>query len=171
MIVVGSTPFRKGVIMIWRLGPNAGGLFYRHAPTFPCLLPVLVFRIQQRCVGVAFPFLSFVPPGWFLCFPSLTFRSFLKPRGLQQRWSTPSSDFVVLFLVSFPSRSAVHIYSKRSEQNLTHIPLHILLPGFFILCHTVLCSIGVWNLSLVQTRPYNCSYPPSYPNLSSTSSL
>jgi hypothetical protein len=61
----------------------------------------------------------------------------------RQRWPAPSSDSVILFLVRPLSHGAKHL-----EPNLTHT----FPPGFFIVCNTILCSVGVWNLSLVQTR-------------------
>lgn len=72
---------------------------------------------------------------------------FLKTtRDLKQRWPAHLSDSVILFLVSPSSHGA----STRTPLTLP-LPL---FPGFFIICSTILCSVAVWNLSLVQSRPF-----------------
>jgi len=94
--------------------------------------------------SAAVPFPSSL--GWFLF--SLPFTRNERSR---QRWPVPLSDFVILFLVRFSLSVDQSTWNLSSP---TPTP-----PGLFIICNTVLCSVAVWNLSLVQSRPfYNGSW-------------
>jgi len=95
------------------------------------------------------PFLPFPVRGWFLSSLSLIFRH-------SSRREVPNEDGqrprrTPLFYFRFVSSSGT---STKIRTSLTHPSRFYLFSGLFVVCNTILCSVGVWNLSLVQTRSF-----------------
>ena len=98
------------------------------------------------------PFLPFSVPGWFLSSLSLIFRRSSRREVSKQDGQCPRRTSWLCFRSVSPSISA---RGKHRKPNVAHHPSRFLPPpGFFVVCNSVLCSVGVWNLSLVQTRTF-----------------
>jgi len=141
---VGSQTVSVGT-MIWRLLPET----FDQRATFACFscprAPVYSSAVLE------WPFLSLLrPPAGS---SASTCRSFARSQHERSPAKMASAlvglRYFVLGRFSSGGGDAAH-----PESNITHAH-----PGFFIVCNTILCSVGVWNLSLVQNRPfYNGSF-------------
>lgn len=103
------------------------------------------------------------PLAWFLYPISLIFR--LVPQDERSPPKMTSALIGLRYFAFGPSVLCVE-QSTRSRTSLTPTSS----PGLFIVCNTILCSVGVWNLSLVQRKSsYNCSCLPFHHSLLPTS--